>query len=281
MKQNKFTKERTRTRTKEWADKSINIGLGCAHGCKYCYAMDTARRFNRIPNSEAWATETVNTKALLKGYQSKGCIIMFPRTHDITPYYLPYAIETLKKILVGNKALIVSKPHLDCIETLCKELADYKAQILYRFTIGTMKPEVSKFWEPGAPLPAERLAALRHAHLAGFATSVSMEPMLGGVEAALETFHTVSPYVTDKIWLGKMNQRVKFTAPEDVEAFGRIKELQRDSEILRLVQILGSNPKAAWKASIRKVLMKEMISSLTDPEQILAAEIADMNYIRF
>ena len=282
MKQIKFTKESTRTRTKEWADKNINIGLGCAHGCKYCYAMGVALRFNRIPNSEAWATERVNTKALLKGYQSKGCVVMFPTTHDITPYYLPYAVETLKKILdSNNKVLIVSKPHIDCIQALCSELGAYKAQILYRFTIGTLDPEVSKFWEPGAPLPEERIKALRHAHLDGFSTGVSIEPMLGGVESALQTFHAVSPYVSDIIWLGKMNQRAKFTAPDDITAAKNIKELQRDSEILRLVSILGSNPKSAWKDSIRKVLMKDMVMCLTDPNYIREMEIADMNYIRF
>lgn len=245
------------TWTKEWADTNVNIGAGCAHGCKYCYAMGMAKRFKRVAGPKEWMTEAVNLKAVKKRYQPKKCAYMFPTSHDITPYYLPYATETLKKVLAaGNEVLIVSKPHLECIEALCSELGQYKAQILYRFTIGTLDPEVSKFWEPGAPLPAERIEALKFAYLAGFSTSISMEPMLGGVDEAVQTFKAVFPYVTETIWLGKMNRRVKLTAPEDIEAFRKIKELQRDSEILRLVSTMGSNPKVAWKDSIKEVIKK-------------------------
>lgn len=258
MTQSAFNKERSGTGTKEWSDKTVNIGTGCAHGCKYCYAMGMAKRFKRVASPEEWMTEAVNLKKVQKRYQSNGYVYMFPSAHDITPYYLSYATETLKKMLAaGNKVLIVSKPHLECIEALCSELEQYKAQILYRFTIGTLDSEVSKFWEPGAPLPTERIEALKLAYLSEFSTSVSMEPMLGGVDEALQTFKAVSPYVTETIWFGKMNQRVNLTAPEDIEAFRKIKELQRDSEILRLVSTMGSNQKVAWKDSIKEVVKKQ------------------------
>ena len=56
---------------------------------------------------------------------------MFPSTHDITPFYLPAALVTLKALLdKGNKVLIVTKPHMECITPLCAELAIYREQIL-------------------------------------------------------------------------------------------------------------------------------------------------------
>ena len=74
----------------------------------------------------------------------------------------------LRKLLAaGNEVLIVTKPHLECVERLCRELAAYKEKIVFRFTIGAMDDELLAFWEPGAPAFAERLAALKHAHAAG------------------------------------------------------------------------------------------------------------------
>jgi DNA repair photolyase len=255
-----FNTERTGTGTKEWSDASVNIGFGCSHGCLYCYAMDMMRRFNKIKTPEDWTVETVNLKKSKKGYQLREGVIMFPTTHDITPYYLPYAVESLKKMLIpGNKVLIVSKPHLDCIKTLCDELANYKSQILFRFTIGTIDPRASRFWEPGAPAPAERIESLKHACKAGYSTSVSMEPMLGGVNDALMTFLSVLPHITETIWIGKMNQprqRVGMKVPETAAAVRRIEELQDDNEIMRLVKTLHRQPKVAWKDSIKKVIAK-------------------------
>ena len=130
---------------------------------------------------------------------------MFPTSHDITPQFLEECVTVLRKLLAaGNEVLIVTKPHLECIERLCRELAAYKEKIVFRFTIGAMDDELLRFWEPGAPAFAERLAALKHAHEQGFRTSVSAEPMLD-VPHAVELYETLVPFVTDTIWFGKMN----------------------------------------------------------------------------
>jgi hypothetical protein len=184
--------------------------------------------------------------------------VMFPSTHDITPFYLPAALVALKALLdKGNKILIVTKPHMDCIARLCEELTPYREKILFRFTIGTLDESLAKFWEPGAPTPAERTSCLQYAFNDGFQTSVSMEPMLAGTEDAVRTFHTLVPWVTDKIWIGKMNQvrrRVARTSPQIEAACDRIFELQSDEAILDLVHRLGDHPQVAWKDSIREVI---------------------------
>ena len=252
-------KKTTGTGTKEWATKNINFGTGCAHGCKYCYAMFIALFYKKRENRKDWTREEVNLKRIRKRYKLMDGVIMFPSSHDITPYYLPYALDTLKKLLApGNQVLIVSKPHIDCIKTLCDELKEYRNRIVFRFTIGTVDAAVSKFWEPGAPEPAERIESLKYAHEAGFVTSVSMEPMLSGVEGAIQTFEAVSPYVTETVWFGKLNKKGKMSTPEDEIAFDRIKKLQNDAEILRLVSILTGTPKVQWKDSIKKVIAKSI-----------------------
>ena len=74
--------------------------------------------------------------------------------------------------------MVVSKPHLPCIETICSQMPAYKQQITFRFTVGLLDDDLRAFWEPGAPSFNERLASLRHAFEAGYQTSVSAEPLL-------------------------------------------------------------------------------------------------------
>lgn len=253
-----FDKNREGTGTKEWSEKSYNIQTGCKHNCLYCYARANALRFKQIASPEEWTSEVIREKAVMKNWSKHEGVIMFPTAHDITPDNIKPVIETLTRMLIaGNHVLIVSKPHLHCIEKICRELSDLKSQIMFRFTIGSHDPNVTAFWEPKAPSPKERIMALEYAYLNGFHTSVSMEPMLGGYNQALKTFAGVKPYVTDTIWIGKMNKvrsRVDLSIPHNMEMVLGIEHLQRDSEIIRLVNKLKNEPKVRWKDSIKKVM---------------------------
>ena len=208
-----------KTGTREWADVNVNIITGCEHACRYCYAAEMAlKRFHRIAALDEWANPELRPKEVSKRRMKCKGRIMFPTTHDITPQFLDECVTVLRKLLAAkNEVLIVSKPHLECVERLCRELAAYKKKIVYRFTIGAMDDELLRFWEPGAPAFAERLAALKHAHAQGFRTSVSAEPMLD-VPHAFELYEALAPFVTDTIWFGKMNdvrRRVEVKTPED------------------------------------------------------------------
>jgi len=247
-----------KTGTREWAEFSYNIGTGCSHGCRYCYARSIAKRDGKIKSDTEWTSEKLKTQ--FPATDKKKGWVMFPTTHDITPFYLVPAIETLTKLLAnGNNVLIVSKPHLECIKALCETLAFWRGQILFRFTIGTSDEDTAKFWEPGAPSIKERLACLFWAYKEGFATSVSMEPMLGTVEETLELFDRMSFHVTDKIWIGKMNKvdsRVVKTDAIVKEKCDRIIAMQSDENILWLIDKLKDHPKVAWKDSIKEVMEK-------------------------
>jgi len=255
---NNFTKERTGTGTYEWADINANACLGCPHGGLYCYARMDAMRFNRISNREEWLIEKLNPKALERKWPNSGKVIMFPTTHDITPTNLEHCIKVLKNMLIpGNKVLIVSKPHLSCIKRLREELEPWKEQILFRFTIGSLNSEACAFWEPYAPSPQERLLALMDTYNTGFQTSVSMEPMLFGWAEAIRVFKAVEPFVTETVWIGKMNKirnRIDMSLPDNQFMVGRIEHLQRDEAIMRLVSELENEPKVRWKDSIKKVI---------------------------
>jgi DNA repair photolyase len=50
-------------------------------------------------------------------------------------------------------------------------------------TLTTLDDDTSRWWEPGAALPTERLAALRIAHDRGIPTWVSLEPVLNPADS--------------------------------------------------------------------------------------------------
>ena len=254
----KFNENRTGTGTKEWSEYSFNIGQGCSNNCLYCYARANALRYKKISSRDEWQNEIVNEKAVSRAGIKRNGIIMFPTTHDITPTYLEPSIIALKKMLsAGNHVLIVSKPRFDCIKQVCAELESFKEQILFRFTIGTLDNSLLKAWEPGAPNAGQRTASLTLARSYGYQTSISMEPFLGDVRDVIDTFTALEPFVTDKIWIGKMNKitaRVKEDSPEIKVAIELIEKQQSDKNIRWLYEQLKSHPKVAWKDSIKQVI---------------------------
>jgi len=254
----KFDADREGTGTAEWAEVTENICRGCANNCLYCYAAHNANRFN-LRKRDDWAREELTKRSLIKSYPAKNGIVMFPSSHDITPFNLESCIRVLTLMLKkGNQVLIVTKPRASCIEALLNDLAPWKDQILFRFTIGSMNDATCFFWEPGAPSPFERLGCLRDAFEAGFKTSVSIEPMLAGVDSTLHVVDHVQDYVTDTIWIGKMNKtnlRVDKAFRAEV---ANIEKLQADDEIMRLHRYLDAHPLVRWKDSIKEVLARAL-----------------------
>jgi DNA repair photolyase len=251
--------------TKEWSASSANVMLGCTHDCRYCYARSAAIRFGKI-TPDQWNSEQVTATAAKKVGKRSGTI-MFPTTHDITPSNLEHTGEFLERLLVaGNKVLVVSKPHLSVMGELCRRFVPYRDQILFRFSIGSRNADVLNLWEPGAPSYAERLASLVHCFEQGFDTSVSMEPILDYAEDDIVAmYREMAPFVTDAIWLGKMNKAGERLARNGfstdtalMEAATLLVASQSDDRIRALYARLQAEPKAKWKESIKKVVGLEI-----------------------
>lgn len=247
-----------KTGTKEWSDYSRNIQLGCSHGCKYCYACSMATRFHRVKDAKNWMDPKLNKNGLKEKPKKLNGRIMFPTTHDITKDNIVDTIEYLKKWLaLGNEFLIVSKPNPECVTALVYHLLPWKKQITFRFTIGSIDDRVLRFWEPYAPSFENRMTSLCIAHGAGFKTSVSIEPMLD-TTAPLVVME-VLPYVTDSVWLGKMNDIARRVSTEgwtdgDMDYLRVVEDINTDDKIKILYNTFKDNPKVKWKDSIKKVL---------------------------
>ena len=248
--------------TTEWAVKNANFISGCNHDCKYCYSKAMGIRFKR-KTSANWEVEEVNTDKINKKVKKVDGFIMFPSSHDITPINLNYSVTFLNNLLnVGNKILIVTKPHKVVIEKICETFSDYKENILFRFTIGSKNSDTLKFWEPNAPSFEERKSCLIYAFNNGFATSVSCEPMLD--DKIVELVIELEPWVTDSLWIGKPNfllRRLKANGVDDKDTIDKAKELislYSDEYIKSLYNELSGRNKIKWKESIKKVVQIEI-----------------------
>lgn len=246
--------------TYEWAKYNENCIVGCGHGCHYCYSQNRSVKVGeKTPNN--WAEEVVSRKALQKVHVKKDGRIMFPTRHDITPKtLLPCSLYLERMLSVGNEVLIVSKPHIECIDFICNAFVQYKNQIMFRFTIGSRHNGILRLWEPNAPIFEERLESLKLAYNMGYETSISCEPMLDK-EIHL-VVDEVRDYVTDAIWLGKANNLVSRITNNGATSMLHIAETvienQNDENIMELYHKYKDDPIIKWKESIKKVVGLEL-----------------------
>jgi len=247
--------------TREWAVAEIDCCAGCSHGCRYCYA-----RYREVVATgriapEQWPKPAIRGGDVERDYPLYDGQVMFPANHDIQPEIVDDCIVVLQKLVAaGNKVLVVSKPHLQCIDKICRILRSNREQILFRFSITAGDDDILRFWEPGAPCFCERLASLRHAYAQGYATSVSIEPMLDS-ENIVSLVAACAPHVSHSIWIGKMNKTEQRVCCEDEETPVRLQRLrqgQTDAKIRDIYSRLKDNPLVRWKESIKEVVQLKL-----------------------
>lgn len=249
-------KPRTSQGAMEWAVKTVNCCTGCSHDCLYCYAKEMAIRLKQVLPHQ-WPLERIRDKDVYKSFKKYPGQVMFPSSHDITANNLNACEIVLDGLLrAGNRVLVVSKPHFDCIESLCTLFRYFKGSIVFRFSIGAGNDQILSYWEPNAPSYDERMAALKLAHDKGFQTSVSVEPMLdsANIDALISD---LLPCVTHSIWIGKMNHLGRLEKAGGAilaRAIETVRQNQTDSHIRALYQRHKNNPMIKWKKEIKKIV---------------------------
>ena len=184
--------------------------------------------------------------------------VMFSSNHDTEPALLEHSVMAIHKLLKQNNHVTwVTKPHLDCVERICKEFSP-QDRFTFMPTITAFDSTLLKFWEPFAPDFDERLACLKHAHAAGFHTSVICEPMLDA-ENIVELYERLVPYVTDEILVGPMNQmstvkKRNAGMPGFDKSIERIEAWQTKESLWTIHGWLSGRPKVKFKDDYRKTL---------------------------
>jgi len=140
-------------------DYSLNPYVGCQHDCLYCYAPYVTKR----PRGK-WTEVLARTDlphALSKELRGKRGTIGLGTVTD------PYQ-EAERHLLLTRRCLIEIIPHGLAVSALTKSDLVLRDIDLYKelrgevgITVTSVSPELSRAMEPGAPLPARRLDALR------------------------------------------------------------------------------------------------------------------------
>lgn len=243
--------------TKEWADHNINCFKGCYNNCRYCYAKMMAKRFGRA-TEETWKEMKIRHDVLKNNFRKYNGRVMFPSSHDIInmPEVKEACFIVISKLLkAGNEVLITTKPQLLITKSIIKQFKLYKSQIQFRFTITSINDELLSFWEPNAPIFKERLKSLSYAFKKGFKTSVSIEPFLDYDPQKL--VNTLSPYITESIWIGPMNYISRNNIPkEDQYQYEKIRKNYEIKHLIELFECFKDFPKFRFKDSMIIKLMQ-------------------------
>lgn len=197
-----------------------------------------------------------------------GKSVMFPSSHDISSANVDTAIECLTELLKrDNRVLIVTKAQASAVNSIIRAmgspaLSPYKDKVFFRVTMGTADEVLLRKFEPGAPDFHERFMALRSLFMAGFQTSVSAEPLLGGIDTFNDLYLRVKRYVTDTIWVGVMNmprQRIRMNTAGtfDESLIDWIIKRQSPEEMYRLYQKYRDDEMVSFKDSIISMIRKQ------------------------
>lgn len=195
----------------EYAALATNPYKGCGHGCAYCYVPAVIHM--KRPDFDAGAiprkgyadrliedTWRYRKAGIAYGHPADQVFITFSsdpfHPGDISPTIR--AIEILKEN--GMSFCTLSKGGTKALPFLSMYRSDRDA---YAATLTTLDDDFSRKWERNAPLPGNRIAALRKFHEAGIFTWVSLEPTLD-VEASLAIVRATNPFV-DLYKVGQAN----------------------------------------------------------------------------
>jgi len=210
-----------------------------------------AKRFGRC-QEHTWNNMIINKRAVDRDYVKYRGRVMFPSTHDITDdHQIQEACFTvIRKLLqAGNEVLVTTKPRLAVVEEIIERFYAFREQLQFRFTITSVDQQLLSFWEPNAPEFEERFAALQRACEQTFKTSVSIEPFLDHTPQTL--VHSLSPYVTESIWLGPMNYIPSNSAPEsDKHCYENIRYNYLREHLQEVYEDLRDNPIIRFKDSM-------------------------------
>lgn len=192
-------------------DFALNPYGGCNHGCVYCYAPEVTHSpwnewrvvkvksniADRLSRELRYVRGTVGIGTVTDPYQYAEARFMLTRS----------CLELLKR--VDARISIITKS--DLITRDIDLLSGMNCSVMVTMT--TLDDRMSKITEPGAPLPAARLSAIRKLADSGINVSVLAEPMMSHIEGREEEFAEAAASSGAKhMELGGVNYRPELRA---------------------------------------------------------------------
>lgn len=199
---------------------TINPYLGCAHGCKYCYASMIMQRWHH--RGELWGSfvdvrvnTPMNVEKEIRGKYSTG-IFMSSMCDCYQPVEEQYLItrSTLEKLLEHEKSSF-AKGFSITIQTKSAlvlrdlDLITQFKDIEVGITITTLENYYAKIFEPLASLPSERLNALKELNSEGIKTYAFIGPLFPSISDSAykinEILEAVKEAGTRSVIIDKLN----------------------------------------------------------------------------
>jgi len=182
----------------EYSKLAANPYRGCGHKCLYCYVPGVLRMSRE--EFDAGATERAGyinnlTKDAQK-YQARGIreqVMLSFTTDPYHPFDTSLTRQTIEVLIEhGLSFCTLTKGGTRAL----RDIELFRPQRdAFASTLTTLDDSVSRKWEAGAALPADRLAALKKFYGAGIYTWVSLEPVYD-IEATLAIIRQTHPFVS-------------------------------------------------------------------------------------
>lgn len=191
-------------KAREYSPLALNVYTGgCDHGCKYCYCK-TIQRGNWGANGRPRSLSGLGAEAEMASRQILLSFISDPYcTAEQTHRHTRRALGILR--MASCSVAVLTKGGTRCLDDLGTFAAWPDGRIKVGATLTFMSDALSRQWEPGAALPADRIEALKNLCKAGVNTWASIEPVIDASES-LAVIEASLPYVK-QYKVGKLNHR--------------------------------------------------------------------------
>ncbi len=200
----------------EYAPLATNPYKGCGHACKYCYVPLATHQDRAEFNAGAVPRAGFLDRLQKDGfrYQRAGVTDQVMLSFATDPYH-----PGVRNLTRPTLEIIADHGMAFCTLTKGGEVAleDLRwfrpARDAFAATLTTLDESFSRKWEPNAPLPVSRIAALKKFRERGVFTWVSLEPTLD-VEASLGIVEATHGFV-DLFKIGRANYLKEITRTTD------------------------------------------------------------------
>jgi DNA repair photolyase len=194
------------------ADYCLNPYIGCAHGCRYCYATFMTKYSGHTEPWGSFVEAKVNAVQLLRKElrrRREGEVILSSVTDPYQPVERTYGLTRgcLELLAASNLAVsILTKSHL--VERDL-DILGRMVNVEVGLTITTDREDIRRIFEPGASPIQARLRALQSLHTRKVPTYVFVGPMLPMDPDRLAA--RISPFA-DRVLMDRMNYAWKVKA---------------------------------------------------------------------
>jgi DNA repair photolyase len=206
-------------KAREYSPLALNIYSGCLHKCRYCWVpifTHNSHYFEKVEPRQK-LLESLE-KQLSKEKFDKQVLLSFigdpynseNKKHQITRQVLEILLE--HRIPVA----ILTKGGTNCLADI-ETFRKFGFHIKIGASLTFLYDSHSLEFEPGAPLPGDRIEALKELHEKGIPTWASLEPVIDPNQS-LQIIHETSDFV-DHYKVGKINHFKEYETRVDWEKF--------------------------------------------------------------